>query len=136
MTVEGRRKFLGKLGSLKDRKAVKLVAAADEEELPSTGALSGLKGEGTAESGANAGLGAHLLSLSLTASVVVAEKTLRLRDVLSIKPGEILEFARRVDDPLELRVAGRPIAQGTCVRIGERLGLRVTGLGAPPPPAR
>lgn len=131
VTVEGRRKFLGKLGSLKDRKAVKLVAAAEESEAPASAPLAILKGDGAA----GAPLGGLLRPLPLAASVVVAEKTLRLRDVLSIKPGEILEFAKRADDPLELRVGGRTVAEGTCVRIGERLGLRVTGLAGSRPGA-
>jgi flagellar motor switch protein FliM len=134
VTVEGRRKFQARLGSLKDRKAVKIVAAADEDvPVPKT-ALSILKGEGGAVApGGAAGLSANLLQLPLTASVIVAEKTLRLSEVLSLKAGEILEFAHRADDPLELRVGGQPVAQGTCVRVGERLGLRVTELGSARP---
>jgi flagellar motor switch protein FliM len=131
VTVEGRRKFRARLGSLRDRKAVKIVEAADDEvALPNT-ALSVLKGEGgsVASGGVGANLSANLLQLPLTASVIVAEKTLRLSEVLALKAGEILEFAHRADDPLELRVGGQPVARGTCVRVGERLGLRVTDVG-------
>jgi flagellar motor switch protein FliN/FliY len=68
------------------------------------------------------------MQLPLTASVVLAEKTLRLKDVLALRPGEVLEFPRRADDPLELRVAGRAIAEGAAVKIGERFGLRISGM--------
>ena len=66
-----------------------------------------------------------LMHLPLTASVVLAEKTLKMQDVLGLKPGEVMEFPKRADDPLELRVSGRMVADGTAVKLGERFGLRI-----------
>jgi len=54
----------------------------------------------------------------------------KLQDVMALKAGDVIEFGRSADDPLELRVSGRPIATGTAVRIGEQFGLRVIGVGA------
>ena len=51
--------------------------------------------------------------------------------VLSMKPGEVLELPCRADDPVELRVGDRVVAEGNCVRVGERFGLRVTSLRPP-----
>jgi flagellar motor switch protein FliM len=136
VTVEGRRKFLARLGSLKDRKAVKMVATALESPeaaaggggAPSRASLTVMKAEGAAE---GAGTGEALLRLPLTATAVLAEKTVRLKDVLKLRPGEVLEFPRRAEDPLELRVSGRTLAEGSAVKIGDRFGLRIGTLKGP-----
>jgi flagellar motor switch protein FliM len=137
VTVEGRRKFLARLGSLKDRKAVKIVATAGEssEAALARGAASPRAtfsvmkaGPGAAAAPGPAGPSEALLQLPLTATAVLAEKTLRLRDVLALRPGEVLEFPRRADDPLELRVSGRAVAEGAAVKIGDRFGLRIATL--------
>ena len=57
---------------------------------------------------------------------MLAEKTVRLRDVLTLRPGELLEFPQRADDPLDLKVSGRTIAEGAAVKIGERFGFRIS----------
>jgi flagellar motor switch protein FliM len=141
VTVEGRRKFLARLGSLKECKAAKIVAQAAEsvdpagrpfdsaQGRPSRPALAVLKSaEGAAGLPPKSGPAEAVMQLPLTASVVLAERTLRLREVLALRPGELLEFPRRADDPLELRVAGRAIAEGSAVKIGERFGLRVASM--------
>jgi flagellar motor switch protein FliM len=139
LTVEGRRKFLARLGSLKERKAAKIVAQAAEPADPLPGrafdsaqgksSRPGLRvlksGEGATGVPPKSGAAEAVMQLPLTASVVLAERTLRLREVLALRPGEVLEFPRRADDPLELRVAGRAIAEGSAVKIGDRFGLRV-----------
>jgi flagellar motor switch protein FliN/FliY len=125
VSVEGRRKFIARLGSLKDRKAAKIVAAAEGEGSPE-GEVSVIRsGEGT--SGTSA-LKESLRQLSLEATVVLAEKRVGLKDVMGLKPGDVMEFSRAADDLLELRVSGRTIAEGTAVRIGERFGLKVTSV--------
>jgi len=130
VTVEGRRKFLARLGSLKDRKAVKMVAAAAESAeaaagsgaTPSRTGLTVVKGEGA---GPAAPVEA-LQGLPLVATAVLAEKTVRLRDVLALRAGEVMEFPRKADEPLELRISGRPVAEGSAVKIGDRFGVRIS----------
>jgi flagellar motor switch protein FliN/FliY len=73
---------------------------------------------------------AHLLEVPLTASVVLAEKTLPLKDVLALRVGQVLEFSRRVDEPLPLRAGDRPLADGSAVKLGDRFGLEVTAAPA------
>jgi flagellar motor switch protein FliN/FliY len=127
VTVEGRKKFLARLGSLKDRKAVKVVAPAGEPAGPSRDRMTVTRADG------NEGPAPEtLMHLPLTASVVLAEKTLKMRDVLALRPGEVLEFPRRADDPLELRVSGRALAEGSAVKIGDRFGLRIGSMGRGP----
>lgn len=127
VTVEGRKKFLARLGSLKDRKAVKVVAPAGEPAGPSRDRMTVTRAEG-----ASGPVPETLMHLPLTASVVLAEKTLKMGDVLALRPGEVMEFPRRADDPLELRVSGRALGSGTAVKIGERFGLRISSMGGAP----
>jgi flagellar motor switch protein FliM len=126
VTVEGRKKFVARLGSLKDRKAVKVIAAAAESSASSRDRMSVTKPEGAGAP--PAGVPEALLQLPLTASVVLASKTARMKEVLALRVGEIVEFPRRADDPLELQVSGRPVAEGSAVKIGDRFGLRVVSM--------
>lgn len=125
VSVEGRRKFLARLGSLKDRKAAKIVGAAEGEGSPE-GEVSVIR-SGEGGPGASS-LKESLRQLSLEATVVLAEKRVGLKDVMGLKCGDVMEFSRAADDLLELRVSGRTIAEGTAVRIGERFGLKVTSV--------
>jgi flagellar motor switch protein FliM len=125
VSVEGRRKFIARLGSLKDRKAAKILGAAEGEGSPE-GEVSVIRsGEGSPGPSA---LKESLRQLSLEATVVLAEKRVGLKDVMGLKSGDVMEFSRAADDLLELRVSGRTIAEGTAVRIGERFGLKVTSV--------
>jgi flagellar motor switch protein FliM len=137
VTVEGRRKFLARLGSLKDRKAVKVVAAAPESpeaaagSTPSRTSLAVVKGEGAS----GAGPAETLMGISLTARAVLAEKTARMREVLGLRAGEVVEFPRRADEPLELRISGRTVAEGSAVKIGDRFGIRIAMMRPAPEPS-
>lgn len=131
VTVEGRRKFLARLGSLKDRKAAKIVAASPEASAPPRTPLIVIKGEG---GGAPGTAEAAVQPLPLVLTAVLAEKTVRLKEVLALRPGEVVEFPVRADDPLELRVTGRAVAEGSAVRLGERFGLRISGMRRPSNP--
>ena len=42
---------------------------------------------------------------------------------------QVTQLYNLADDPLELRVSGRTVAEGTAVRIGERFGLKLTSVG-------
>jgi flagellar motor switch protein FliM len=139
VSVEGRPKFPGRLGRLRDRRAVR-VEAGPEGFRGAEGAapepLAVLRGAAAeppagAPAAAAPGVLGHLLRLPLTASAVLAERRMRLRDVLALRPGAVLEFGRPADAPAELRVAGRPVAEGQPVRIGERFGLRIASARDP-----
>jgi flagellar motor switch protein FliM len=132
VSVEGRLKFLARLGSLKDRKAAKIIASAADAPTEPAGDLKVMPGGGTAPAAPGPSLREALLKLSVTATVVLAEKSVKIQDVMALKAGDVMEFGRPADDPLELRVSGRSIATGTAVRIGEQFGLKVTSVGGRP----
>lgn len=136
LSVEGHPKFLGRLGSLKDRKAARVAAPlSGGREQPVSAPRPPLevrKAEGAGgeleRTPAPPGFVENLLRLQITAAAVLAEKPMKLKDVLALRSGEILEFPRRADEPLDLRAARRVLAHGVAVRAGERFGLRLTSI--------
>ncbi|HZE99454.1 MAG TPA: FliM/FliN family flagellar motor switch protein [Planctomycetota bacterium] len=129
VSIEGRLKFLARLGSLKDRKAAKIVGSAAEEGGGSSGEMTLMRGGEPGPAAPGPSAREALTQLPLEATVVLGERTMKLQEVLVLKPGDLLSFDRAADEPLELRVSGRTIAEGTAVKIGERFGLRLTSLG-------
>lgn len=134
ITIEGRLKFLARLGSLKHRKAVRIAEERTEPPQRDRGAAAaGLikMAEGDRKSSSGAASKEHLLRLPLVGSVVLAEKTLCVGEVLALRIGDVVEFSHRVEDPLELRVSGAAIAEGVAVKLGDRFGIRLTALRDP-----
>jgi flagellar motor switch protein FliM len=132
VSLEGRPKFQASVGRWKDRVALRILGRADE-------AGAGPRPRAALRRAADPGAGKGatmldaLLQVPLVASAVLAEKTARVRDVLALRPGQVLEFSRRADEPLTLVVGGRLVAEGTAVKIGERFGLQLEALQAPRP---
>jgi len=62
--------------------------------------------------GAPSGYVENLLQLPLAASVVLAEKSMRVREVMGFKVGEVIEFPQRADGRLELRVVRPRVLRG------------------------
>lgn len=70
----------------------------------------------------------RVLMLKVPVRVRLAERSMRLNEILKICPGTILEFERTVDSDLDLMVGNRQIGEGVAVRANEHFGLRVTRL--------
>lgn len=73
----------------------------------------------------------RVLNIPMDLTVVLAETTMSLKDVVGLTQGIILEFQKTVDQPLELRIHNKKIAAGEAVKIGEKFGLQVTQIGTP-----
>jgi len=129
VSVEGRLKFLARLGSLKDRKAAKIVGAASDAPAEQAGELRVLPGGQAGPAAPGPSVREALLKLPLLATVVLGERSVKLQEVMALKAGDVMELGRSADEPLELRVSGRLIAIGTAVRIGEQFGLKVMSVG-------
>ena len=137
VSVEGRPKFVARLGSLGDRKAIKIVSGVDSSResmlLQPRAAMdvrrSRAKGEAAAAE--PKGVVEGVLGVPLGVTVGLAEKTMRIRDVLALKVGEVIEFDARLEDALALRVGDRKIATGSVVKIAEKYGFQVSSIGEP-----
>lgn len=135
VSLEGCPKFRALLGRLKERRAFRVEGRA-EEEGAARGEITIRRGEGAAVGGGGAGPAMRevLLGVPLEVAVVLAERVLPIREVLGMGPGRVLEFGRRADAPLQLRVGARVVGEGLPVKVGERFGLQLTSLWTSSPP--
>jgi flagellar motor switch/type III secretory pathway protein FliN len=60
------------------------------------------------------------LAIPMDAAAVLAEKVIRLEDVLALFAGAVIQFDKNVDDPIDLRINDVTIAEGEVVTIGDR----------------
>ena len=64
------------------------------------------------------------IDVKLTVEVGGAE--IKLRELLRINEGSVIELGRLAGDPLDILANGTIIAKGEVVMIGERFGIRFT----------
>lgn len=130
ISVEGRPKFIASLGRSRDKCAFKVTGPIERSKeqivLQPKERIRVIKGETGPEAPAPRPSVEHILSIPVSGTVVLAEKNVPLRSVLSLRPGDILEFTKGVDDPLDYEISGRKIARGTAVKMGEKFGMQVT----------
>jgi flagellar motor switch protein FliN len=67
-----------------------------------------------------------LLDVRLDATIRFGQKRMLLRDILQLHPGTAVALDRLVQEPVELLVGGRVVAQGEVVIIDGNYGLRIT----------
>jgi flagellar motor switch protein FliN/FliY len=72
-----------------------------------------------------------LLRIRVPVVVTLAEKKQPLERILELGPGMIIHFDKSCDETLDLEVNNRRIAQGEVVKVGDKFGLRITGVVAP-----
>jgi flagellar motor switch protein FliM len=58
---------------------------------------------------------------------------MRIGQIVQLVPGTMLQFDKACDEPLTLEVAGRTIASGDAVKVGDKFGIKLRGLEPPPP---
>jgi flagellar motor switch protein FliN len=93
---------------------------------PSTDSIApGASSQAPTPSGKNLGL---LLDVEVEASLRFGEREMRLREVLELHAGSVVELDRRLQEPVELLVAGRVIAHGEVVIVDGNYGLRITDI--------
>jgi flagellar motor switch protein FliN len=67
-----------------------------------------------------------LLDVELQATIRFGEREMLLREIFGLMPGAVVELNQTVNEPAELRVAGRLVARGEVVVVDGNFGLRVT----------
>jgi flagellar motor switch protein FliN/FliY len=73
----------------------------------------------------------NLMELRLPLAVILAERTILLRNIFEWTNGTIVEFGKNHEDPLDIYVSDRAIASGEAVKFGENFGVRVRKIGTP-----
>jgi flagellar motor switch protein FliN len=69
-----------------------------------------------------------LLKIRLPLCVTLASQRKSIQEITELGPGSIIKFDKTCDEPMELLVGDRRIAQGDVVKVGDKFGLRISGL--------
>ena len=89
--------------------------------------LTDEKGMGEAAFDAMTMVSADVLqSVPVTLSVEVGRTRLKIRDLLRLKQGSVIELERNAGEPLDLLVNNTVVAQGEVVLVNDRYGVRLT----------
>lgn len=75
-----------------------------------------------------AALQARLAQTTAEASVVLGEARLSMRELVHLKPGDVIVLDRNTNDPLVMRIAGRPKFHVRPGLVGKRMAVRVESL--------
>lgn len=67
-----------------------------------------------------------VLDIPLRVTVEMGSKKLRIKDVLELAKGYVVELDKLAGEPVDLLVNGKLIAKGEVVVINENFGLRIT----------
>ena len=70
-------------------------------------------------------------AIPITLSVEVGTTTLKLKDLMRLSQGSVLELDRGVGEPMMVKVNDQIIAKGEVVAVGDKLGVSVTDIVAP-----
>jgi flagellar motor switch protein FliN/FliY len=70
-------------------------------------------------------------AIPITLSVEVGKTRLKLRDLMRLSQGSVLELDRGVGEPMEVKINDTVIAKGEIVSVGDKLGISVTDIVAP-----
>jgi flagellar motor switch protein FliN/FliY len=62
----------------------------------------------------------------VTLSVEVGRSSLKIRDLMHLTQGSVIELDRAAGEPLDLLVNNTVVAQGEIVLVNERYGIRLT----------
>jgi flagellar motor switch protein FliN/FliY len=72
-----------------------------------------------------------LLRIPVPVIVTLAKKKQPLKKIVDLRPGSIIQFDKSCEEMLELEVNNQVVAEGECVKAGDKFGLRVTSIRPP-----
>jgi len=98
---------------------------ASDVPLPSTQALA---------AGARDSRMEFLMDVELGVTLRFGQKSLRLREILALDAGTVIELDRQIQDPADLLLDGRLIARGEVVVVDGNYGLRILEVVSSPLP--
>jgi flagellar motor switch protein FliN len=69
-----------------------------------------------------------LLRIRIPVHVTLASQRKSIQEIIELGPGSIVKFDKTCDEQLQLMVGDRPLAQGEVVKVGDKFGLKISGL--------
>lgn len=70
----------------------------------------------------------RLIDVDLNLSVELGRKNMKIREILDLGPGKIIELDKLAGEPVDLLVNGKLLAKGEVVVVDENFGVRITEL--------
>ena len=67
-----------------------------------------------------------LSEICLPINVELGHSRMKIKEILELGPGSIVQLNKLPDEPVELYVGDKPLAKGEVVVVEERLGVRIT----------
>ena len=112
-----------------EAEAVETDAETLAEETPAAETSAGE----TAREGERAGFEnlRVLENIEVELTVVVGSAEMKIRDLLRLNEGSVIELDRLAGDPLDILANGTIIAKGEVVMVGERFGIRFSEIVDP-----
>ena len=85
--------------------------------------------EPTLENAQKSKIDADLLqNIAVTLSLEVGRTSLKIKDILSLSQGSVVELSKLAGEPLDLLVNDTRVAQGEVVLVGEHYGVKLTNV--------
>ena len=72
-----------------------------------------------------------LMDIDLPIRILFGSTRLRLRDILALKAGSVVELDRPADGPVEILVSNRIVARGQVIVVDGNYGVQVTEIVKP-----
>ena len=73
----------------------------------------------------------RLVDVGLNLSVELGRKNMRIKEILNLGPGKIIELDKLAGEPVDLLINGKLLAKGEVVVVDENFGVRITELVDP-----
>ena len=106
------------------------MAEENQEEVATEDNIEAVAETETKERGSSENLRV-LENIEVKLTVEVGSTEIKIRDLLRLNEGSVVELDRLAGDPLDILANGTTIAKGEVVMVGERFGIRFTEVADP-----
>ena len=93
--------------------------------------IPALEGRSSAEASSAAIHPEVLQNIPVTLSIEVGRASIKIRDLLRLTQGSVVELDRIAGEPLDLLINNTVVAQGEVVLVNDRYGIRLTRVVPP-----
>jgi flagellar motor switch protein FliN len=69
-----------------------------------------------------------VLKVTVPIRVTLASQRKSVQEIIELGPGSILSFDKSCEEPMDLMVGNRTLAQGEVVKVGDKFGLRIRNI--------
>lgn len=70
----------------------------------------------------------RILPIKVPLTAVLAQKSVEMDEVLSLRSGVVIELDKNLDEPLYLCVGDEVVAEGETVKIEDKFGLQINNI--------